>query len=76
MSNPVFPTLVLAKGGLDSQSYSVTLEDVSMKSEMDGGKVWEYYKEGRIEEIRSYCAGDIVSTRMCHRKMMFFGVMK
>lgn len=43
----------------------------SPKTEMDGSKVWEYYKEGRIEEIRSYCAGDIVSTRMCHRKMMF-----
>ena len=43
----------------------------SPKSEMDGSKVWEYYKEGRIEEIRSYCAGDIVSTRTCHRKMLF-----
>jgi hypothetical protein len=39
MANPVFPTLTLARGGQDSQTYSVQLEDVAIKSEMEGGYV-------------------------------------
>lgn len=39
MATPVFPTLALARGGFDAQSYSVELEDPSMKSNMEGGYV-------------------------------------
>lgn len=47
MANPVFPNLVLDRGGLDSQQFSVTLEDVAMKSEMEGGYVVSRAKHTR-----------------------------
>jgi hypothetical protein len=39
MTNPVFPTLALGKGGQDSTQYSIAIEDVAIKSEMEGGYV-------------------------------------
>lgn len=41
------------------------------KSELDGSKVWEYFKAGRIAEIAEYCRGDVVATRECYRRMNF-----
>jgi len=29
---------------------------------MDGGKVWEAYQQGKLEEIRNYCETDVVNT--------------
>jgi predicted PolB exonuclease-like 3'-5' exonuclease len=29
---------------------------------MDGGKVWEAYQHGQLEEIRNYCETDVVNT--------------
>ena len=39
MANPIFPTLALAKGGQDSTQFTITPEDVAIKSEMEGGYV-------------------------------------
>ena len=41
----------------------------SSKSEMDGSMVWDYYREGRIEEIKKYCLQDVEATRECYRRM-------
>lgn len=43
----------------------------SPKSELDGSKVWEYYKAGRIQEISKYCKSDVIATRECYRRMEF-----
>jgi len=32
------------------------------KQGMDGSKVWSAFREGRIEEIRHYCEGDVLNT--------------
>jgi len=29
---------------------------------MDGSQVWQAYREGQIEQIRSYCETDVVNT--------------
>ncbi len=29
---------------------------------MDGSKVWDAYREGRLQEIRDYCETDVVNT--------------
>ncbi len=29
---------------------------------MDGGRVWEAYQQGRLDEIRNYCETDVVNT--------------
>jgi hypothetical protein len=39
MTNPVFPTLALTKGGQDSTQFSIKPEDVAIKSEIEGGYV-------------------------------------
>lgn len=47
MTNPVFPSLVLKNGGLDSQQYSVTLEDPSISTKIEGGYVVSRAKHTR-----------------------------
>lgn len=33
---------------------------------MDGSKVWDAYKAGKIEEIRNYCETDVVNTHLVY----------
>jgi hypothetical protein len=39
MANPVFPTLTLTKGGQDSTQFVIKVEDVALKTELEGGYV-------------------------------------
>jgi hypothetical protein len=41
------------------------------KDEMDGSMVAEYFKQGRIEEIKKYCMKDVELTRKVYYKMTF-----
>ena len=41
----------------------------SSKDEMDGSKVWPYFQEGRLEEIKKYCMNDVVLSRQVYYKM-------
>lgn len=41
------------------------------KDEMDGSMVWDYYKEGRIEEINKYCMKDVELTMKVYKRMVF-----
>lgn len=41
------------------------------KDEMDGSMVWDYFKEGRVEEINKYCMKDVELTRKVYYKMTF-----
>ncbi len=43
----------------------------SPKGELDGSKVWDFIKAGRIVEVADYCAGDIETTRRVHHRMTF-----
>jgi predicted PolB exonuclease-like 3'-5' exonuclease len=40
------------------------------KGEMTGSSVYDYYKEGRIDEIAEYCARDVEATRAIYKKMV------
>lgn len=42
----------------------------SPKGEMDGSMVWDYFKAGRLEEIATYCAGDVETVRKVHQRMI------
>ncbi len=33
---------------------------------MDGSRVWEAYKAGKIEEIRNYCETDVANTHLVY----------
>ena len=37
---------------------------------MDGSQVWAYYKAGRIDEIKDYCADDVRLTRDIYKRIV------
>ena len=39
--------------------------------EIDGSKVWDFVKAGRIEEVSTYCGGDVVRTREIYKRLTF-----
>jgi len=41
------------------------------KGDVDGSKVWDYVRDGRISEIADYCADDVRKTRDVYRRMTF-----
>lgn len=41
------------------------------KGDMDGSKVYDAYKAGELEKIRTYCMADVEATRACYRRMIF-----
>lgn len=41
------------------------------KDEMDGSMVWDYFKDGKLEEICKYCMKDVELTRKVYKKMTF-----
>ena len=43
------------------------------KGDMDGSKVWPAVRDGRIDEVASYCMDDVRRTREMHRRMEFLG---
>lgn len=44
------------------------------KGDMDGSKVWDYVKAGRIAEVADYCADDVRKVRAVHQRMTFASV--
>lgn len=39
--------------------------------DMDGSKVWDYVRDGRIDLVARYCNGDVERTREMYRRMTF-----
>ena len=54
---------------LDKLRKIFQLEDSG--NELDGSKIWDYYKEGRIAEIAEYCKQDVTQTRQAYKRMTF-----
>lgn len=44
------------------------------KGEIDGSKVWDYVKAGRIAEVADYNAEDVIAVRANFKRMTFQGV--
>ena len=40
------------------------------KGDMDGSKVWDAVKEGRIKEVAEYCRDDVNKLRQIHKRMI------
>lgn len=43
----------------------------SKEGELDGSKVHEFYKKGKLQEIYDYCNADVEVTRAIYKRMMF-----
>ena len=39
--------------------------------EIDGSKVWDFVKEGRIAEVATYCGGDVQRAKEIHQRLTF-----
>jgi predicted PolB exonuclease-like 3'-5' exonuclease len=55
--------------GLEQVALALGLQ--SPKTDLDGSKVWDYYKAGKIKEICKYCKQDVAITRAIYDKMTF-----
>jgi hypothetical protein len=69
----VFDTMTQWAGARDriSMERLCRILGIPGKGEMDGSKVWDYVRTGRIAEVGTYCCGDIERTRAMHRRMVF-----
>jgi predicted PolB exonuclease-like 3'-5' exonuclease len=43
----------------------------SSKKELEGSRVYNYYKKGKYSEIRAYCNADVEVLRKIYKRMMF-----
>ena len=75
-SNKVFDTLYQWKGNnksggsLDRICKAMNLKG---KGDIDGSKVWDYVKAGKVAEVAEYCKDDVNKTRQLYKRMMFEG---
>jgi 3'-5' exonuclease len=70
----VFDTMVQFAGvgnRISLDKLCMALGVPSPKSEMDGSQVWDYIKQGKVEEVRKYCAADVEATRLIFNRMSF-----
>lgn len=55
-------------GSLDSVCKALGYDG---KGDIDGSKVWDYVKDGRINEVVEYCKDDVHKARLLHKRMTF-----
>lgn len=41
------------------------------KGDLDGSKIWQAFKDGRLADITAYCKADVEATRACYKRMTF-----
>ncbi|MFA6458790.1 MAG: ribonuclease H-like domain-containing protein [Candidatus Paceibacterota bacterium] len=77
-SKPVYDTMhEWVKWGRDSiglEHVALALGIPTPKDGIDGSRVWDFYKEGKIKEICDYCARDVETTRAVYKRMSFAAV--
>lgn len=72
-SDRVFDTMTAWAGvrGLVSMADMCDAFGIAGKGDINGSKVWEYVRDGRIAEVADYCRGDVERTRAIARRMEF-----
>ena len=56
-------------GSLDKLCRALGIK--SPKDGIDGSKVWDFVRDGRIDEVAAYCGRDIEATRAAYKRMTF-----
>ena len=74
----VFDTMVRWAGTKDrvkldklAKAMGLQLKGSEIGEEIDGSKVWDFVRDGRIADVAKYCCGDIERTRGIHKRMTF-----
>jgi len=44
---------------------------IETKDDLNGSKVWDYVKDGRVDEVAEYCKKDVMRTREIHNRLLF-----
>lgn len=44
--------------------------------DIDGSKVWDFVRDGRIDEVAAYCRADVERVRAIHQRLTFSGVLQ
>ncbi len=51
--------------------FGIASKGSEIEDEIDGSKVWEFVKSGRIDDVAKYCAGDVERVRQIHKRLTF-----
>jgi predicted PolB exonuclease-like 3'-5' exonuclease len=51
--------------------FGLDAKGTEIGDEIDGSKVWDFVKSGRIEDVAKYCGGDVARTRAIHKRLTF-----
>lgn len=73
-SDKVYDTMIQwagVGGRVSLEKLCLALGIKSPKGDIDGSKVWEAIKAGRIDDVAAYCVGDVNATRDVFRRMTF-----
>lgn len=72
-TDKVFDTMVqwAGVGGRVKLDKLCKVLGIQCKGDLDGSKVWDYVKAGRLEEVAAYCVEDVERVRALHRRMTF-----
>lgn len=76
-SNPIYDTMQEWRKW-DTREKMISLDKLakilglpSSKGTLDGSKVYEFYKQGKLEEIYRYCMEDVELTRKIYNRLNF-----
>lgn len=51
--------------------FGIEAKGSEIEDEIDGSKVWDFVKDGRISDVAKYCAGDVARTRSIYKRLTF-----
>lgn len=51
--------------------FQIDAKGAEIGEEIDGSKVWDFVKAGRIADVSTYCGGDVERTRSIHKRLSF-----
>jgi len=52
-------------------AFGIAKKGSEIGDDIDGSKVWDYVRTGRIADVVEYCKGDVERVRAIHRRMTF-----
>ena len=51
--------------------FDLDAKGTEIGDEIDGSKVWDFVRDGRIDDVATYCMGDVERTRAIHKRLTF-----
>jgi predicted PolB exonuclease-like 3'-5' exonuclease len=51
--------------------FDLDAKGTEIGDEIDGSKVWDFVRDGRIDDVATYCMGDVERTRAIYKRLTF-----